>query len=77
MAAPSNVVAPLRRVSMDQGEDLIYEMVTQINLLVDFARAICAQIDADNGTIGTDYVSTITDAGGTGAPSKITLRDGL
>lgn len=44
----------------------------QLNNCIESIRTICTNIDADNGTIGTDYVSSVTDSGVTTAPAKIT-----
>lgn len=78
MAAPSNAVASLRMVSMDQSEDLMYEVVTQLNLAIGAIRAICTKIDADAGTgMDTNYFATVVDAAGSHPAKQITLRDGL
>lgn len=77
MAAPSNAVASLRMVSMDTSDDLMYEVVTQLNLAIGAIRAIATKLDADGGVTDTNYFSTTVDASGTYPAKQITLREGL
>lgn len=46
-------------------------LVAQVNNLTASVRLICEMIDADNGTIGTDYVASVTDAGVATAPATL------
>lgn len=78
MAAPSNVTVPLHRIGPEEAIDLIYQIVTQLNLLTGAVRAGFTKIDADAGTgMDTDYFVTIVDAAGSHPVQQITLTEGL
>ena len=68
MAAPDDV--SVKGSTRPDAE--VDELRQQVNNLVASVRLICEMIDADNGTIGTDYVSSVTDSGVTTAPAKVT-----
>lgn len=78
MAAPSNVTVPAHKIGQDQNVDLLYQIVTQLNLLTGAVRAICTKIDADAGTgMDTNYFATVVDAAGSHPAKQITLTEGL
>jgi hypothetical protein len=56
-----------RRPTFNQPENAVRDLVIQMNKLIDdvelvraAVKAMAVQIDADNGTIGTDYVAAAT-----------------
>lgn len=78
MAAPSNVTVPARRISHDEAVDLIYQIVTQLNLIIGGARAFATKLDADAGTgLDTNYFATLFDEAGSHPAKQITLTEGL
>jgi hypothetical protein len=78
MAAPSNVTVPLRRISHDEAVDIIYQLATQLNLVIGGVRAFATKLDADAGTgLDTNYFATLFDASGSHPAKQITLTEGL
>lgn len=67
MANPADVAR--RGTGLPQSD--VYELVVQVNNIVETLRALTAKLDADSGTGDSDYAATLTDDTAANAPAKI------
>src|SRR5690606_11111241 len=63
--------ADLYRRGTGLPESDVYELVIQVNNIVETLRALTAKLDADSGTSDSDYAATLTDDTAVTAPAKI------